>query len=139
MVAVVVPRQQEEKPVFVSVPRSVALPLAVRAAARLERELASTEQAMLAEELARRERWNRRWWVRLLPFLKADTSRESIDVWDAGGGDVLARLDEVFLLSRLAYQAKEARRVAAAARGSTAASIGVEQRVLAVLEQWATK
>jgi len=139
MVAVVVPRQHEEKPVFVSVPRSVALPLAVRAAARLERELASTEQDMVDKELARRERWNRRWWVRLLPFLKADTSRAAIDVWDTGGGDVLARLDEVFLLSWLESQAREARRVAAAARGATAANISVEQRVLDVIERWAAK
>lgn len=137
MVAVVVPRQHEEKPVFVSVPRSVALPLAVRAAARLERELASTEQAMLDKELARRERWNRRWWVRLLPFLKADASREAIDVWDTGGGDVLARLDEVFQLSWLEHQAKEARRVAAAAKSSAAASLPIEKRLYDVLQHWA--
>lgn len=139
MVAVVVPRQQEEKPVFIRVSRRVALGLAVRAAARLERELGSTEKAMLEKEIARRERWNRRWWVRLLPILKADTSPETIDVWDTGGGDVLARLDEVFLLSKLEYQAKEARRVAAAAKGAATSSILVEQRALGLLERWAAK
>ncbi|RQR65432.1 hypothetical protein DIE18_02985 [Burkholderia sp. Bp9125] len=139
LVAVVVPRWHEPATVFIDVARAEALHLATRAARQLERELAATEQALQDEELARREAWNRRWWVQLLPFLKANTSRDAIDVWDAGSGDVLPRLDQVFLLSRLAYEAKEARRVAAKARSSTAAFISVEKRQLNVIRAWADK
>lgn len=136
MVAVVVPRWHEPAPVFVDVPRAEALQLATRAARHLERELASTEQELFTQELARRERWNARWWVRLLPFLKADTSPDSIDVWDVGGGDVLNGLDDVFQLTWLESHAQDARRVAAQASRTLAGTLPVEQKLLNILRNW---
>ncbi|MEX3983993.1 hypothetical protein AB4Y45_33950 [Paraburkholderia sp. EG287A] len=122
---------------FVDVSRADALQLATRAARQLERELASTEQALQDKEMARRRRWNERWWVRLLPFLKADTSPESIDVWDVGGGDVLSGLDDVFFLTWLESHAQDARRVASQAAHTRAPTLPVEQKLLNVLYNYA--
>ncbi|MBK3780350.1 hypothetical protein G3A43_08770 [Paraburkholderia aspalathi] len=137
MVAVVVPRWLEPAPVYIEVSRGEAIQLATRAARNLERELADTEQTLRAEELARRQAWNRRWWVRLLPFLKADTTPESIDVWEVGGGDVLSGLDDVFRLSWLESQAQDARRLAAQAAHTISPTLPVEMKLLNALHNWA--
>jgi hypothetical protein len=103
---------------------------------QLARELASTEHALREKERAKRERWNSRWWVRLLPFLKADTSPDSIDVWDVGGGDVLPGLDDVFHLSWLESYAQDARRLAGQALHTEARTLPVERKLLNVLHDW---
>ena len=136
MAAVVVPRWHEPAPVFVDVPREEALRLATRAARQLERELISTEQALRDKEMARRRRWNSRWWVRLLPVLKEDTSPGSVDVWDTGRGDVLTGLDDVFFLTWLENHARDARRFAAQARHTLAGTLSVEQKLLNVLHRY---
>jgi hypothetical protein len=137
VVAVVIPLRQEPPPEFVDVRRTEVFKLATRAARNLGRELAEVEQSLLDEELARRRKWNLRWWVRLLPFLKADTSPESIDVWDVGGGDVLPNLDHVMELSWLDSHATEASSLATAAMRGTSALMPVEKRMLRILRNFA--
>jgi hypothetical protein len=139
MVVVVVPRRQEPAPVFVDVPRSEALQLATSAARHLERKLASTEANLHAEELARRERWNQHWWVRALPILKSDTTPESIDVWDVGGGDTLSGLDAVFKLTWLKSHAESARSIAARAARSATPYLPVEERLMNIIRNWSSR
>jgi hypothetical protein len=128
MVAVVVPLQSRAEP-LVTVSRVDALRLATPAAVRVERELAVLEDELVREELTKRERWNQRWFVRLLPFLRSDARREAIDVWDVGGGDVLPNLDNVFYLNLLSYHANKLRKLAYRAQHTSSSELQVEQSV----------
>jgi hypothetical protein len=128
MTAVVVQFHSRPEP-LVTVSRSDALALAPVAAERLERELAQREMDLIEQEYWKRVKWNRTFIVRLLPFLKADARREAIDVWDAGGGDTLPNLDNVFELNMLSYYAEKMRKLAYRAQHASAHELKVEQCV----------
>jgi hypothetical protein len=128
MVAVVFPFQSRPEP-LVQVSRADALRFAPVAAKALERELAELERELIEQEYAKRQRWNRHWFVRLLPFLKADARREAIDVWDTGGGDTLSNMDNVFELHVLSYYIHKLHSLTFRARNASASELPVEQDV----------